>query len=213
MALKVLWKAFGPTHIIGSNLPRRVAVSVWSTTSNSYTSRKKRRSANTGRPSCTNSVGHLALLNDATSPKVHLQRLDHAGEEINGPVKQSHRTVKKTVNANSLANLKPFKAGAEWTGNAGGRPQRRPLTKRYEIRLEEPLSVWWRKKARAHASHRASHDGHMGRRHRCDACRGRAPRHSSGKGDLRPRRRQAVASASHRRRGRRPDSTPRSRPR
>jgi hypothetical protein len=53
--------------------------------------------------------------------------------------------VKKTVNANSLANLKPFKPGAEWTGNAGGRPQGRPLTKRYEIRLEEPLPDWWRK--------------------------------------------------------------------
>jgi hypothetical protein len=53
--------------------------------------------------------------------------------------------VKKTVNAKSIANLRPFKPGAEWTGNAGGRPQQRPLTKRYEIRLEEPLPVWWRR--------------------------------------------------------------------
>lgn len=56
--------------------------------------------------------------------------------------------MKKTVHPNSLANLQPFKPGNEWTGNAGGRPQRKALTDRYKTRLEEPLPDWWRKKLR-----------------------------------------------------------------
>jgi hypothetical protein len=52
------------------------------------------------------------------------------------------------MNQKSLKNLKPFKPGSEWRGNANGRPKKRPLTSRYEVRLEESLSDWWLKKLR-----------------------------------------------------------------
>jgi hypothetical protein len=51
----------------------------------------------------------------------------------------SHRTVMRTqTNPNSLANLKRFKPGAEWTGNAGGRPKRKPLTEALEAIYANP---------------------------------------------------------------------------
>jgi hypothetical protein len=41
------------------------------------------------------------------------------------------------------ANLKPFKAGKEWTGNAGGRPKKRPITDEYFAlaNIEVPASI------------------------------------------------------------------------
>lgn len=58
-------------------------------------------------------------------------------------VKKPHRTEKNTtaVSENSLANLKPFKAGAEWTGNAGGRPKKKPITEAYARLLENPANA------------------------------------------------------------------------
>ena len=38
---------------------------------------------------------------------------------------------KKKINEKSLKNLKPFKSGGDWTGNAGGRPKKRPITDEY----------------------------------------------------------------------------------
>lgn len=52
----------------------------------------------------------------------------------------SQKTEKKTMSAASLANLKPFKSGEEWTGNAGGRPKKGPLTEATEEMLAEKLS-------------------------------------------------------------------------
>jgi hypothetical protein len=42
------------------------------------------------------------------------------------------------TNPNSLSNLKPFRPGAEWTGNAGGRPKRKPLTEALEAIYANP---------------------------------------------------------------------------
>lgn len=53
---------------------------------------------------------------------------------------KSNKTEKKTVSAASLANLKPFKSGDEWTGNAGGRPKKSLLTEATQEMLEEKLS-------------------------------------------------------------------------
>jgi hypothetical protein len=50
------------------------------------------------------------------------------------------------MNPKSLANLRPFKTGADWSGNAGGRPRQLPLTARYRLLLEQPIPEWWRKK-------------------------------------------------------------------
>jgi len=52
----------------------------------------------------------------------------------------SHKTETKTVHPNSLANLQPFKPGAEWKGNAGGRPKKPWLTDATEELLREKLS-------------------------------------------------------------------------
>jgi hypothetical protein len=54
--------------------------------------------------------------------------------------------VRETVNPNSLANLRPFKSGSDWSGNAGGRPRQLQLTARYRLFLEQPIPEWWRKK-------------------------------------------------------------------
>ena len=35
---------------------------------------------------------------------------------------------KRTVNPNSLANLRPYKPGKDWKGNPGGRPKSKPFT-------------------------------------------------------------------------------------
>jgi hypothetical protein len=53
--------------------------------------------------------------------------------------------MKKTVNPKSLKNLKPFKSGDEWNGNAGGRPKKRPITDEYYARAEKPLPEKLRK--------------------------------------------------------------------
>jgi hypothetical protein len=52
------------------------------------------------------------------------------------------------MNPKSLANLRPFKSGADWSGNAGGRPTQLPLTASYRRFLEQPIPEWWRKKLR-----------------------------------------------------------------
>lgn len=52
-------------------------------------------------------------------------------------------------NPNSLANLKPFKAGAEWKGNAGGRPKRKPLTEALETIYANPKEAMAAAKAMA----------------------------------------------------------------
>ena len=41
--------------------------------------------------------------------------------------------------AGNTKNLKPFKPGADWTGNAGGRPKKRPITDFYFETSEKPL--------------------------------------------------------------------------
>jgi hypothetical protein len=46
-------------------------------------------------------------------------------------VKKSHRTV----SPKSLANLRPFKKGKEWNGNAGGRPKSRLQSEAYRAEL------------------------------------------------------------------------------
>jgi len=46
-------------------------------------------------------------------------------------VKKPHRTV----NAKSLANLRPFKKGKDWNGNAGGRPKSRVQSEAYRAEL------------------------------------------------------------------------------
>ena len=62
----------------------------------------------------------------------------------------SHRTVMKTKrNQRSLANLRPFKSGEEWTGNAGGRPRRKPLTEALEAIYANPLEALAAAKAMA----------------------------------------------------------------
>lgn len=40
----------------------------------------------------------------------------------------------------SLANLKPFKSGPEWTGNAGGRPKKTLLSEVTQEMLEEKFA-------------------------------------------------------------------------
>lgn len=52
----------------------------------------------------------------------------------------SHKTENetKTPHPNSIANLKPFKAGSEWKGNAGGRPKKKPITSAYARAVENP---------------------------------------------------------------------------
>jgi hypothetical protein len=52
------------------------------------------------------------------------------------------------MNPKSLANLRPFKSGADWSGNAGGRPTQLPLTASYRRFLEQPIPEWWRKRLR-----------------------------------------------------------------
>lgn len=46
-----------------------------------------------------------------------------------------HKTAGKAV---GLANLKPFKSGAEWAGNAGGRPKKKPITDMYQQIMSDP---------------------------------------------------------------------------
>jgi len=46
--------------------------------------------------------------------------------------------MRTETNPNSLANLKPFKPGAEWKGNVGGRPKRKPLTEAPEATYADP---------------------------------------------------------------------------
>jgi hypothetical protein len=46
--------------------------------------------------------------------------------------------MRTQTNPNSLANLKRFKPGAEWKGNAGGRPKRKPLTQALEYVYANP---------------------------------------------------------------------------
>jgi hypothetical protein len=54
----------------------------------------------------------------------------------------SHRTVMKTKkNPNSLANLRPYKPGIEWTGNAGGLPKRKPLAEALEAIYANPAEA------------------------------------------------------------------------
>ena len=50
------------------------------------------------------------------------------------------------ANPKSLANLTPFKAGAEWTGNRKGRPPKRPITDRLREWAERPLDAKTRKR-------------------------------------------------------------------
>lgn len=50
---------------------------------------------------------------------------------------KSHKTARGT-NPNSIANLKPFKSGSEWKGNAGGRPKRKPITSAYARAVDNP---------------------------------------------------------------------------
>ena len=45
--------------------------------------------------------------------------------------KKSHRTV----SPRSLANLRPYKSGKDWTGNAGGRPKSRLQSEAYRAEL------------------------------------------------------------------------------
>jgi len=45
------------------------------------------------------------------------------------------------VTPRSLANLTPFKSGIEWTGNAGGRPKKRPISDRLRELAESPLDL------------------------------------------------------------------------
>ena len=49
--------------------------------------------------------------------------------------------AKKTIHPNSLKAIKAheFKSGDEWTGNAGGRPKKRPMTDEYFADLNEPI--------------------------------------------------------------------------
>jgi hypothetical protein len=58
--------------------------------------------------------------------------------------------VKRTqTNPKSLANLKPFKPGAEWKGNAGGRPKGKPLTEALEALYANPKEAMAAAKAMA----------------------------------------------------------------
>ena len=62
----------------------------------------------------------------------------------------SHRTVMKTKkNPNSLANLRPYKPGPEWIGNAGGRPKRKPLSEALEAIYANPTEAMAAAKAMA----------------------------------------------------------------
>ena len=45
--------------------------------------------------------------------------------------KKSHRTV----SPRSLANLRPYKSGKEWTGNAGGRPKSKLQSEAFRAEL------------------------------------------------------------------------------
>ena len=45
----------------------------------------------------------------------------------------------------NTSGLKKFKAGAEWTGNASGRPKKRPITDEYFQILNEPIPEKLRK--------------------------------------------------------------------
>jgi hypothetical protein len=53
---------------------------------------------------------------------------------------ESHKTARGT-NPNSIANLKPFKSGSEWTGNAGGRPKKKPITSAYARAVDNPADA------------------------------------------------------------------------
>jgi hypothetical protein len=43
------------------------------------------------------------------------------------------------VNPKSLANLRPFKSGPDWSGNAGGRPTQLPITTSYRNFSNNPF--------------------------------------------------------------------------
>jgi 3-oxoacyl-ACP reductase-like protein len=43
------------------------------------------------------------------------------------------------MSPNSLANLKPFKRGDEWRGNAGGRPKKLPISEAYAALMPAEL--------------------------------------------------------------------------
>jgi hypothetical protein len=57
--------------------------------------------------------------------------------------------MRTQTNPNSLANLKRFKPGAEWKGNAGGRPKRKPLTEALEAIYANPKEAMAAAKAMA----------------------------------------------------------------
>ena len=57
--------------------------------------------------------------------------------------------MKTEKNPRCLANLKPFKAGAEWKGNAGGRPKRLPLSEALEAIYANPKEAMAAAKAMA----------------------------------------------------------------
>ena len=40
-----------------------------------------------------------------------------------------------------LANLKPFQSGAEWKGNPGGRPKKKPLSEALERIVDKPANA------------------------------------------------------------------------
>jgi hypothetical protein len=46
--------------------------------------------------------------------------------------------MRTQTNSNRLANLRRFKPGAEWKGNAGGRPKRKLLTAALQITYADP---------------------------------------------------------------------------
>ena len=71
------------------------------------------------------------------------------------------KTKQTQTNPNSLANLKPYKPGAEWTGNAGGVPKgtifitdraRRKLADRsYDQKFEKMVDNWINRAIEANA--------------------------------------------------------------
>ena len=56
---------------------------------------------------------------------------------MNAPTSQKQTAKKshRSVSPKSLANLRPFKKGKEWTGNAGGRPKSRLQSEAYRAEL------------------------------------------------------------------------------
>jgi hypothetical protein len=97
--------------------------------------------------------------------------------------------MKTPRHPNSLKNLQPpYKPGDEWTGNAGGRPKKRPLTDEYFADLERPMPPKMCKKldlpigstfARGHARQRnldgLESGGYLASKEMREAIEGKAP--------------------------------------